>query len=68
MPQAIEPIEYMPLRDVITETSLSKPVLYRLMRAGDFPRQVPLSPRRVAWVRGEMEAWKRAKQEALKAA
>jgi prophage regulatory protein len=61
---AVEPVEYMPLREVMNETSLSKPVLYRMMRAGQFPRQVPLSPRRVAWVRGEVEAWKRAKQEA----
>ncbi|WP_222926983.1 helix-turn-helix transcriptional regulator [Sphingomonas gilva] len=52
----------------MSETSLSKPVLYRMMRAGDFPRQVPLSPRRVAWVRGEVEAWKRAKQDAREAA
>ncbi|RHW17663.1 AlpA family phage regulatory protein [Sphingomonas gilva] len=58
----------MPLREVMSETSLSKPVLYRMMRAGDFPRQVPLSPRRVAWVRGEVEAWKRAKQDAREAA
>lgn len=68
MSQANEPVEYLPLRVVMSETSLSKPVLYRMMRAGEFPRQIPLSPRRVAWVRGEVEAWKRAKQEAAREA
>lgn len=63
-----EPLQYMPLKEVIVETSLSKPVLYRMMSTGDFPRQVPLSPRRVAWVRGEVEAWKRQRQEARQAA
>lgn len=68
MSQAAQPVEYMPLRDVMRETSLSKPVLYRLMQGGQFPRQVPLSPRRVAWIRGEVEAWKRERQEARIAA
>lgn len=68
MSQAIQPVEYMPLREVIEETSLSKPVLYRMMSAGHFPRQVPLSPRRVAWIRDEVEAWKRSKRDARFAA
>jgi len=58
----------MPLREVMSETSLSKPVLYRLMQGGAFPRQVQLSPRRVAWIRGEVDAWKRAKKDAREAA
>lgn len=63
MPEPIQPVEFIPIREVVRMTSLSKPVVYRLIRDGDFPRQVPLSPRRVGWIRGEIEAWQKSKQE-----
>lgn len=68
MTSATAPVEFIPIREVIRMTSLSKPVVYRLIRGGSFPRQVPLSPRRVAWVRSEIEAWQQSKEMAARAA
>lgn len=63
-----QPVEFIPIREVIRMTSLSKPVVYRLIRDGGFPKQIPLSPRRVAWVRADVEAWQREKETAARAA
>lgn len=60
-----EPVEFIPIREVTRLTSLSKKVVYRLMHDGQFPRQVPLSPRRVAWNRSDVERWQRSKLEAV---
>ncbi len=35
----------------------SKVQLWRLERAGKFPRRVKLSPQRVAWIESEIDAW-----------
>ena len=61
-----EPVEFIPIREVTRITSLSKKVVYRLMHDGRFPRQVPLSPRRVAWIRAEVADWQRSKLEAVR--
>ena len=63
-----EPVEFIPIREVTRMTSLSKKVVYRLMHDGQFPRQVPLSPRRVAWIRGEVADWQRLKLNAVRVA
>lgn len=68
MQEPNQPVEFIPIREVVRMTSLSKPVVYRLIRVGAFPRQVPLSPRRVAWIRGEVEAWQRSKETAARMA
>lgn len=38
-------------------TDLSKPTIYRLMKTGNFPRPVKLSPNRVAWRKADIMAW-----------
>jgi prophage regulatory protein len=38
-------------------TGLSIPYIYELMAAGKFPRPVPLSPRAVGWLEGDVWAW-----------
>lgn len=43
---------------VIEEVSLSRPTIYRRIKAGDFPRPQQLSPRRVAWRESAIAAWK----------
>ena len=48
---------FISLRDVLTRTSLSKTHTYRLINAGDFPRPVPLGPRRVAFIEREVNDW-----------
>lgn len=61
MPEPTEPVEFITIKDVVKMTSLSKPVVYRMISRDEFPRQVSLSPRRVGWVRSEVEAWKRSR-------
>lgn len=52
-------LELIDLRAVMRMTSLSKRVIYRLMKTNDFPPSVPISPRRVAWERSSVQAWVR---------
>jgi prophage regulatory protein len=50
-------------KELITWKELKKMVPYsrthiaRLEKAGEFPKRVRLSSRRVAWVKAEVEAW-----------
>ena len=53
------PGRLLKIRDVIAETSLGRRTIYRLMRAGDFPKSRKISPQRVAWSADEIDAWKR---------
>lgn len=43
--------------EVIARTRLSQTTLWRLVRAGDFPRPVNLGTRRVAWFEDEIDQW-----------
>jgi len=47
----------IPLREVLARTSVSKTRLYQLLKQGQFPRQLRVSPGRVAWVSSEVERW-----------
>ncbi|WP_231605157.1 AlpA family transcriptional regulator [Synechococcus sp. CBW1006] len=38
-------------------TCLSKSSIYRLMDAGDFPKQILLGARSVVWIRSDIEDW-----------
>ena len=49
--------DFVRLPQVKEMTCLSKSSIYRLMDAGDFPKQVALSPRAVVWVRSQIEDW-----------
>jgi prophage regulatory protein len=51
------PIRMLRLSQVATVTGLSKTKIYQLQIQGDFPMRVQLSPRRVAWVEAEVQAW-----------
>jgi len=55
---------FISLRDVLTRTSLSKTHTYRLINAGEFPRPVPLGPRRVAFIEREVNDWLLSRVEA----
>lgn len=50
-------MKLLKLKDVIAMTSLSKASIYRLVKAGLFPKQLLLGPRAVAWDQGEIESW-----------
>ena len=49
--------DFVRLPQVKEMTCLSKSSIYRLMDAGDFPKQIPLGARSVAWVRSQVEDW-----------
>lgn len=55
--QHATPIRMLRLSQVATITGLSKTKIYQLQIQGDFPMRVQLSPRRVAWVEAEVQAW-----------
>ena len=55
--QRTTPIRMLRLSQVATITGLSKTKIYQLQIQGDFPMRVQLSPRRVAWVEAEVQAW-----------
>lgn len=48
---------FLKLEEVIERVKLSKKQIYRLINAGQFPSQINISPRRVAWVASEIEEW-----------
>ncbi len=51
---------FLPLREVLARTSLSRSHTYRLIAEGTFPASVPLGGR-VAWLESEISAWQDAR-------
>ncbi|HDF2327702.1 TPA: AlpA family transcriptional regulator [Morganella morganii] len=45
------------LPEVIRRTGCSKPWLYKLIDAGQFPKQVKIGSRSIAFVESEVDAW-----------
>ena len=45
------------LTEVVAQTGMSKPSVYRQLQAGTFPRPVKLGPRAVAWRQEDIENW-----------
>ncbi len=45
------------LSEVAERTRLSRSTLYRLMKAGEFPKPRKASKRRVLWLTSDVEAW-----------
>ena len=52
------------IEEVAVRTRLSKPTIYKLIRQGDFPRQLRLCPNKVAWLEREVGEWVAARAEA----
>lgn len=50
-------MQFMKLNEVIRITSLSRTTIYRLISEGEFPKQVSLGGRSVAWVESEINEW-----------
>lgn len=59
--QCATPIRMLRVSQVLAITGLSKTKIYDLQNKGDFPMRVQLSPRRVAWVEAEVQAWLEAR-------
>jgi len=45
------------LPEVINRTGLSRSSIYQLMRTGDFPENIKLSQRSVAWESRAIDEW-----------
>lgn len=51
------PIRMLRIAQVLALTGLGKTKIYELQNQGDFPMRVQLTPKRVAWVEAEVQAW-----------
>ena len=47
----------LPVADVCHQTTLSRAFIYDLVRRGEFPRPIKLSPNRVAWPQTAVANW-----------
>lgn len=45
------------IKDVMNRTGLAKSTIYKYMKLGQFPQQILLGVRSVAWVESEVETW-----------
>ena len=52
---------FIAMGEVIDRVCLSKTHIYRKIKAGQFPRPVPLGPHKVAFVESEIEDWMAAR-------
>ena len=50
------------IAEVSYQTGLSRATIYREIKAGNFPKQLQLSPQRVGWLQCEIDAWKSARR------
>jgi prophage regulatory protein len=48
---------FLRLKQVISVTGLSRMTIWRLERAGEFPRRRQLGARSVAWLQSDVEQW-----------
>ena len=55
--QIPDDVEFIKIAEVRKMTGLSTSTIYERMLAKQFPRQVKLGPRAVAWVKSEVKAW-----------
>ena len=51
------------LPETLAQVGLGKTQLYALVARGEFPRPICLSGRAVAWERGQVQEWMRARME-----
>ena len=52
------------LKTVMDKTGMAKSTIYKYMEAGEFPENVKLTTRSVAWVESEINQWILDKMEA----
>jgi prophage regulatory protein len=50
-------MRFMKLKEVIRVTRLSRATIYRLISSGEFPKQIPLGDKSVAWLESEVYGW-----------
>lgn len=42
---------------VVQKISMSKPSIYRMIKAGTFPRQIKISARAIGWIESDIDKW-----------
>lgn len=52
-----KPVVFLPLKEVIRRTGVSRTSIYRMFDKNQFPRPVNLSESRIAFVESEVIAW-----------
>lgn len=57
-------IGFLRIGSVLQRTGFSRSMLYNEIAKGNFPRQVSLGARAVAWVESEVEEWVRQRIQA----
>lgn len=57
-------LSIMRLPEVAAVCGKSRAAIYKAISKGEFPKQVKLSGRSSGWVRGEIEAWVKARMAA----
>lgn len=57
------PTRIISLKELAHRVPYSPVQIWRLEKAGTFPRRVQLGPNRVGWVEAEVEAWLRQRME-----
>lgn len=62
-----DPVEFIRLPEVIKLVGYKTSKIYEMAKTGEFPKQVRLGGRSVAWVKSEVIAWNRAQLEAARA-
>ena len=58
---ADHPIRFLRLPKILRRVPYSEAHIWRLEKAGKFPRRVRLGANRVGWVESEVEAWLNSK-------
>jgi prophage regulatory protein len=56
--ETAKPIVYVRWPEAKAQISLSRTTAWRGVRDGWFPKPVPISPRAVAWLQADIDAWK----------
>lgn len=58
-------LQFLRVADVCALLCISRPTLWRLRRASEFPAPTYLSRRSIGWRRSDVEAWTRTRPEAV---
>lgn len=56
------------LPEVIHRVGLSRTTIYAMIAAGEFPRQITIGPRSVAWCQDDLDAWIESKRQTARRA
>jgi prophage regulatory protein len=51
------PQRLIPIGEVVSRTSLGRSTVYREISAGRFPKPIPASAGRMAWIEAEVDEW-----------